>query len=73
MKVRKKVPYSFLFEIYGGQNANLSERDNCFAIFNPMTSRSKDYYIEKWTNITQKFFRKVIELEAQNSKGKNND
>lgn len=63
MKLRKKIKYSMLFEVYGGYNANLSENDNCFSIFNPETPRAYDYYVEKWTSILYEFYEKIIEIE----------
>ncbi len=54
------MPYSALFEVFGGYNANLSQKDNCFTIFNPITSEELKFYSKKWVKIIEKYLRYIL-------------
>lgn len=62
LKVRKKIKWSNLLEIYGAYNANWNQNENCFNIFSPTTKTSFDFYMNKAINIMSQYFLGVLEV-----------
>ena len=51
MRRRYKVKYSNVIEIYGGLNYNMKGEDYCFVMFNPLSRRIKEFYMERFKGV----------------------
>lgn len=66
MKVRKKIKWANLFEVYGAYNEAEKHQDiYCWTMFNPRSKRSLDYYLDRGNKMLINYFKSIINFEHQ--------
>ena len=55
MHERRKIKWSTLFEVYGGNNQSLDQNNRCWVIFNPTSKPMYDFYLKRGVLMIQRF------------------